>query len=375
MTTPSNNSQMHNDIMEAGSKERLPMLAPGNYAQWSSRFMRYIDTKPNNDQLRQCIEKGPYILIELVTSEVPAEGDNPVQPQGVREETYLNTTPKNKKLIDAEAEAIHMILNEIGDNIYSTVDACPTAQEMWLAIERLQQGESINKQDVKTKLMINEIVRNKLKVDTMQVNVQFLQQLQPKWSRFVTIVKQQSDLDTVSFHKLFDILKQHQNEMTILNHQNLTKPIHTHQDKHHQPRTHATIRNKGKEIVKPPLPQSESASEEDSDEERAQRDKQIQKSLALIPKHFKNIYKPTFNNLKTSLNTRNKNVDTYLRTENDDHTGKFGNQRTVTVAENRETQESKGIPLSAEQDEWLQDTDEEPDEQELEAHYMYMAKI
>nr|GEV62117.1 MAK10-like protein [Tanacetum cinerariifolium] len=38
-------------------------------------------------------------------------------------------------------------------------------------------------------------------------------------------------------------------------------------------------------------------------------------------------------------------------------------------------QESKGIPLSAEQDKWFQDTYEEPDKQELEAHYMYMAKI
>nr|GEX53177.1 hypothetical protein [Tanacetum cinerariifolium] len=38
-------------------------------------------------------------------------------------------------------------------------------------------------------------------------------------------------------------------------------------------------------------------------------------------------------------------------------------------------QESKCIPLSVEQDEWLQDTYEEPNEQELEAHYMYMAKI
>ncbi|GKB84285.1 hypothetical protein Tco_0956557 [Tanacetum coccineum] len=36
--------------------------------------------------------------------------------------------------------------------LLSLVDACSTAREMWLAIERLQQGESINKQDVKTKL-------------------------------------------------------------------------------------------------------------------------------------------------------------------------------------------------------------------------------
>ncbi|GJY96779.1 retrovirus-related pol polyprotein from transposon TNT 1-94 [Tanacetum coccineum] len=37
--------------------------------------------------------------------------------------------------------------------------------------------------------------------------------------------------------------------------------------------------------------------------------------------------------------------------------------------------DAKGIQLSAEQSEWLQDTDDEPDEQELEAHYMYMANI
>ncbi|GJT54592.1 integrase, catalytic region, zinc finger, CCHC-type containing protein [Tanacetum coccineum] len=56
------------------------------------------------------------------------------------------------ELIDAEAEAVHMILNRIRNDIYSTVDACPNANEMWISIECLQQGDSINIQDVKTKL-------------------------------------------------------------------------------------------------------------------------------------------------------------------------------------------------------------------------------
>ncbi|GJZ46760.1 hypothetical protein Tco_0600592 [Tanacetum coccineum] len=38
-------------------------------------------------------------------------------------------------------------------------------------------------------------------------------------------------------------------------------------------------------------------------------------------------------------------------------------------------QAKKGVPLQAEQADWLQDTDEEIDEQEFEAHYSYMAKI
>nr|GFB67208.1 hypothetical protein [Tanacetum cinerariifolium] len=71
--------------------------------------------------------------------------------------------------------------------------------------------------------------------------------------------------------------------------------------------------HKGKEIAKPITPPSEIASEEDSDPEQAQRDKDMQKNLALIEKYFKKIYKPTNNNLITSSNSRNKNVDTTLR--------------------------------------------------------------
>nr|GEU32515.1 hypothetical protein [Tanacetum cinerariifolium] len=64
----------------------------------------------------------------------------------------MNMSPENKAHFESEKEAIHLILTGIGDEIYSTVDAYQTAQEMWEAIERLQQGGSLNIQDVKTNL-------------------------------------------------------------------------------------------------------------------------------------------------------------------------------------------------------------------------------
>ncbi|GJV23096.1 hypothetical protein Tco_1375791 [Tanacetum coccineum] len=153
----SSNNQIHNDIMATGFKKRPPMLAP---------------------------------------------------------ESYQNTNPDKKALIDAEAEAVHMILNGIGNDICSNVDDFPNVNEIWITIERLKQRESINIQNAKTK-------------------------------------------------------------------------------------SNATTKTICKEIVKELSPSFESASKEDNDEEQAQRDKQIQKSLALIAKTFKNINKPTNNNLKT----------------------------------------------------------------------------
>nr|GFC43421.1 hypothetical protein [Tanacetum cinerariifolium] len=147
----------------------------------------------------------------------------------------------------------------------------------------------------------------------------------------------------------------------------------------------------------------------------------MQKNLALIAKYFKKIYKPTNYNLRTSSNLRNKNVDMTLRYKIDNQSGQFRNQRTVNVVGARENvgspivqqfgiqcfnckefrhfakecrkpkrvkdsayhkekmllciQAEQGVPLQAEQYDWLADTDEEIDEQELEAYYSYMAKI
>ncbi|GJT50798.1 hypothetical protein Tco_0976955 [Tanacetum coccineum] len=143
---------MHNNIMAVGSRDRPPMLAPGRYSQWQSRFLRYIDTRPNGDALRKCLLEGLYQPTIVTIPAVPAIGDNPAIPERTTVETILNMSPKNKEHYQAEKEAIHLLLTGIGDDIYLTVDACKTAHEMWIAIERLQQGESLNIQDVKTNL-------------------------------------------------------------------------------------------------------------------------------------------------------------------------------------------------------------------------------
>nr|GEU93702.1 hypothetical protein [Tanacetum cinerariifolium] len=166
----------------------------------------------------------------------------------------------------------------------------------------------------------------------------------------VAIVKKQHKLDEVSYHKLFDVLKQYQKEVNKLHAERLARNANplalvattqANQDPYYQTpksqksyapllkpsipiKTHTTTRYKGKEIAKPITPPSESAFEEDNDHEQAQRDKDM------IPWY-----------------------------KNDNQSGQFGNQRMMNVAGARENV----------------DMDEDIDEQELEAHYSYMAKI
>ncbi|GJY85630.1 hypothetical protein Tco_0499656 [Tanacetum coccineum] len=127
---------MHNNIMAAGSRDRPPMLATGRYAQWRSRFLRYIDTRPNGDALRKCILKGPYTPTIVTTPAVPATEDSPAVPEQTTVETVMNMTPENRAHFESEKEAIHLILmNGFRDEIYSTVVRSQTLKEMWEVFE------------------------------------------------------------------------------------------------------------------------------------------------------------------------------------------------------------------------------------------------
>nr|GEV21833.1 hypothetical protein [Tanacetum cinerariifolium] len=253
MQTQTSNT-LHNAIVEAGSKDRPPMLAPG----WKEKFV--LDSEGN-----------PTTATEKVF------------------ETYKTVTQEIKDQLNAEAEAVQIILTGIDNDVYSTVDACSNACEMWKAIERLKQ----------------------------------------EWQRFVTLVKQSQELKNVSYHKLYDILKQHQHEVNEIRVKKLARvanplalvaeqqPVYhpqtypTHYNQNFSTRSQQATRNRGKAIFNSPRPiyDQEPSMVDDDDDDETSKDKEIDKLMALISLSFKKIYKPTNNNLRTSSNTSRANQD------------------------------------------------------------------
>nr|GEV70763.1 hypothetical protein [Tanacetum cinerariifolium] len=312
MQTQTSNT-LHNAIMEAGSKDRPPMLAPGNYVQWKSKIKIYIDTKPIHELIHYCLENPPY---ELGWKDKPIpyfDGNLTTTTERVFE-TYKNVKQDIRDQLNAEAEALQIILTWIDNDIYSTADACSNACEMWKAIERLKQYESINVQDLETNLY---------------------------WE-FGKFTSQ----DGESLELYYSRLQQ------------------------------AATRNRGKAIVNSPQPIYDQEPSMVDDDDETSKDKEIDKLMALISLSFKKIYKPTNNNLRTSSNTSRANQDNSLRIHKN---AGYESQRSGNIAGARETvgssMEEAGIQLNAEQADWKDDTDDESDDQELEAHYMYMAKV
>nr|GEY09302.1 reverse transcriptase domain-containing protein [Tanacetum cinerariifolium] len=180
----------------------------------------------------------------------------------------------------------------IDSDIYFTVDACPNACEMWKAIERLRQGESINVQDLETNLYW-------------------------EFGKFTS-------RDGESLKSYY---------------------------------------SREKAIVNSSAPIYDQAPNTVTEDDKMSKENEIDKLVALISLSFKKIYKPTNNNLRTSSNTSKTNQDNSPRIKRGTW---YENHRVVNVVGDRET---------VEQADWKDDTDDESDDQELEAHYMYTSQI
>nr|GEV22631.1 hypothetical protein [Tanacetum cinerariifolium] len=240
MQTQTSNT-LYNVIIEAGSKDRPPMLAPGNYVQWKSIIKRYIDTKPNHELIHYCLTNPPY---------------------------------------------------ELDNDIYSTVDACPNACEMWKTIKRLKQGESINVQDLETNLywefgkftsqdgeslesyysrfykMMNELIRNQCKVTNHQ---------------------HQHEVNEIRAEKIARVA----NPLALFAQQQPVYHPQTHPTYYTQNSStrsqQAATRNRGKAIVNSSQPIYDQEPSMVAEDEETSQDKEIDKRMALISLSIGNV--------------------------------------------------------------------------------------
>nr|GEZ07825.1 hypothetical protein [Tanacetum cinerariifolium] len=131
-------------------------------------------------------------------------------------------TEKELKQIEADDQAIQTILLGLPKDIYADVDNCETAQEIWLRVQQMMKGSDIGIQEKKAKLF-NEWERFTSNNGELIDNLEFLNNLQPEWSRHDTIVHQTKDLHTADYTQLYNFLKYNQKEVDELKAEQLAK--------------------------------------------------------------------------------------------------------------------------------------------------------
>ncbi|GKB49731.1 retrovirus-related pol polyprotein from transposon TNT 1-94 [Tanacetum coccineum] len=158
-------------LTDSGANDRPSILEKGNYISWESRFRRFLDSKlENRERMWRSIVKGPY-----ERPMIPDPDDTQVQIL----KPLSKMTESNKKQYIADVKFDKFAAKE---------------------------GESLESVYEILKTLVNIMDRNNVRPIPVSINTKFLNCLQPKWSKYVTMVHHNQIGDTISYDQLYDSL-------------------------------------------------------------------------------------------------------------------------------------------------------------------------
>nr|GFA46861.1 hypothetical protein [Tanacetum cinerariifolium] len=210
---------------------------------------------------------------------------------GIQEKKAKLFNEWERRMIPEPGDAEHdvqTILLGLPEDIYAAVDSCKTAQEIWLRVQQMMKGSDIEIQEKKAN------------------NLKILNNLQPEWSRHVTIVHQTKDLHTPDYTQLYDFLKYNQKKIDELKAERLAKiqdplaRMANSNNPYASPAPHQDQSPFNPNFLQQPMPNPEDITDLIT---------AMNMALALIAKAFKlNYSTPTNKNQRISSNPRNRQI-------------------------------------------------------------------
>nr|GEU80892.1 hypothetical protein [Tanacetum cinerariifolium] len=198
---------MSRDVITVSSTMQILLLYRGEYSQWRERFMNYLEVQTDGEAMINSIQNGdqPLPIIAPVSLAGTAQNASP--------------TLKDLKFWTAEEKKTRKI------------------DHLWDALERQMRGSEYGEQDRKAVILyeyetfkgtegeqfldtylrylqvINNLKKCGYKKDNCELNYKFLNNLQPEWKKYGTLMRQTKNLMDVNIDALYNILKQNQGDM------------------------------------------------------------------------------------------------------------------------------------------------------------------
>nr|GFA10997.1 hypothetical protein [Tanacetum cinerariifolium] len=249
------------DVITVGLTMRIPLLYRGEYSQWREQFMNYLKEQTDGEVIINSIHNG----------------DHPLP-----------------------------VVAQVND----------TTKDLWDALERQMRGSEYDEHDRKAAILyeyktfkategeqlldtylhylqvINDLKKYGYKKDNCESNYKFLNNLQPEWKPYGTLMRQTKNLMDININDLYNIVKQNQGDVNDASGYKKKDDVVTSDPLALVAEKTKVSKRKEKVVV-----QSESKGSDDEDIS------DLTKITALLVKAFnrKKYYaKPTNNNLRTS---------------------------------------------------------------------------
>nr|GEW61918.1 hypothetical protein [Tanacetum cinerariifolium] len=297
-------ANLSKDIQCAGSDTRPPLLHRTDFASWQQIIRLYCQRKENGVNILKSIDEGPF---QMGTVREPlAEGTEGAPHLGLeRPQVYSDLSPKEKDRYNADIRAINILLQGLPKDIYTLINHYTDAKD--------HKGETIHNYYVQFAKLINHMRNIKMTMSRMQLNSKFVNNMLPKYGRFVTAVKLNRGLRDSNYDQLYAYLKQHEthaheNKMMLDRFtQHIVDPLALMSNFTHQQHYSQSSSTPPSIYVPPHL--ADNAHLDSSLSLTENLIENLTNTLALLTQSYKTFLPQTNNQLKTSSNTRNQATD------------------------------------------------------------------
>ncbi|GKB80708.1 retrovirus-related pol polyprotein from transposon TNT 1-94 [Tanacetum coccineum] len=304
---------MSQDVITVGSTMRIPLLYRGEYSQWRERFMNYLEEQTDSEAMINSIQNSDHPL--PVITQVSLAGTASNAPPTLKDPKFWTAEEKKNQKIDRLARSL--LIQGLPNDIYSLIDSNDTAKDLWDALERQMCGSEYGEQDRKAAILyeyetfkatkgeqlldtylhylqvINDLKKCGYKKDNCELNYKFLNNLQPEWKQYGTLMRQTKNLMEINIDALYNILRQNKGDVNdVIRYKKKTVVVTS------DPLTLLAEKTKVSKRKEKVVVESESEGSDDED----MRD--LKKITALLAKAYnrkKYFAKPTNNNLRTYL--------------------------------------------------------------------------
>nr|GFA33418.1 hypothetical protein [Tanacetum cinerariifolium] len=311
------NFEMSRDVFTVGSTMRISLLYRGEYSQWVERFMNYHEEQTDGEAMINSIKNGEYsqwverfmnyheeqtdgeAMINSIkngdqplprVSQVSIAGTTSTEQPPLKDKSMWSDQEKRTQKIDRPARSL--LIQGLPNDIYSLIDNNKTAKYLWDALARHMLGSEYGEQDRKA-------AKCGYSKDNCELNFQFLNNLQPEWKQYATMMRQNKNLMDINIDALYNILKQNQGDVNdAMGSKKKTVVVTSDPLALIADKTNVS-RSKEKVVVS-----------SDSKGSEADDFSELKKINALLAKAFnqrKFYSKPTNNNLRTSSSSQSAN--------------------------------------------------------------------